>query len=90
MSYCYETEKPWLFTDEGQRDLLRVRDHAFKLIAASGAAMMGHLMVAAQCGTNWRQLALVDRLVEIGDLYEIPNIWSSCGQHRLFIRQEAP
>ena len=37
MSYDYQKERPGLFTDEGQRMLLSVRDRTQRMLAASGA-----------------------------------------------------
>jgi hypothetical protein len=65
--YNYETEKPKLFTDEGQRMFLRVRDHAHKLHQAAGCFTVENAMSKAGGGDSWTMLACVDRLVELGE-----------------------
>lgn len=80
--YEYEKEKPTLFTDEGQRTFLKIRDHVQKTLKAAGAIRMEEAMDAAS-GSNWTRLACVDRLVELGEIREIPQ-HSVAGQHRIF------
>ncbi len=72
MSYDYETEKAFVFTDKGQKMLLSVRDNAFRLISIAGAARIDKIL-ANQIGDSWAMLACVDRLVEIGDLIKLPD-----------------
>lgn len=85
--YNYETEKPWLFTDEGQRALLKVRDAAFELIEQAGAARFDKIFqrIVGGVGDSWREIALLDRLVEIGDLrlLSLP----AATQYRIYVRQ---
>lgn len=70
MSYGYEAEKPRLFTDEGQRGFLKVRDHARAMISHSGAATLFALMraKAPECADSFAMIACIDRLVELGEL----------------------
>lgn len=84
MSYSYEAEKPSLFTDEGQRDFLLVRDWVQRRLNEAGAFRMQEAMAVSHCGTNWGQLARVDRLVELGEIREITST-SVAGQHRVFV-----
>lgn len=81
--YRYEEIKPSLFTDEGQRKFLKVRDHVQKLTAQSGAVRMQEVLNGAGGGT-WELMACVDRLVELGELQELP-IDAAAGQHRVFV-----
>ncbi len=83
--YNYETEKPRLFTDEGQRMFLKIRDHANELLAKAGAARCQELMDGSGGGDSWQMLACVDRLVELGELREIK--YGDCaGQYRIFTK----
>lgn len=84
MSYQYEAHKAWLFTDDGQRLFLEIRDRVGRLIDASGAVTSGAAMRGAS-GDSWHMIACLDRLVELGELVELtgPNVW---GQHRVFVR----
>lgn len=84
MSYNYREQRPNIFTDDGQRMFLKVRDNAKALLAKSGAATMEKL-VSELSGDSWHHMACVDRLVELNELREVHNSLSSAGQHRLFI-----
>lgn len=84
MSYDYATQKPHIFTEEGQVMFLKIRDTAKALIAKAGVARFDK-MIAGCTGDSWDMLACADRLVEIGEIHEIPNTKSRAGQHRVFI-----
>lgn len=83
MSYVYEDRRGRVFSEELQPMFLAIRDAARDHIAKAGAVTSGRLMVVT--GDTWDMLACIDRLVELGDLREIPNIFSAAGQHRVFI-----
>lgn len=83
MSYNYKTQRPWLFTEEGQLAFIAIRDKAKELIKVAGCVTSGKLMCIT--GDSWNMLACVDRLVEIGELHEIVNTMSKAGQHRVFV-----
>lgn len=84
MSYSYEAEKPTLFTDQGQRMFLAIRDYAFTLIEQAGAARLDKIISGARGGDSWTMLACVDRLVELGELREIGS--ESVTQHKVYTR----
>lgn len=85
MSYAYQNERAELFTDEGQRKLLLVRDHVQRLLKESGAITMSAAMNGYGTGSSWQMLACVDRLVELGELKEI--CYGPCaGQDRIFVK----
>ena len=85
MSYKYEDFKEHTFTDEGQRQLLRMRDHCRSLLASSGAFRMDKAVSCNIASDAWTEMSLVDRLVELGEIYEIsdPGAYPA-GQNRLF------
>jgi hypothetical protein len=83
MSYDYQKERQWVFTDEGQRQFLRIRDKAFGLIRQAGAVKLDCL-IHEETGSSWEMLACVDRLVELGELKEITQP-DTVTQHRVFI-----
>lgn len=88
MSYRYEDERPWLFTDEGQRCLLKVRDNAFKLCDTAGAFNGMKAFRDVHVGDTFKMMAILDRLVELQDIREITdNVW---GQNRVFVKGDAP
>lgn len=82
--YDYEIEKQKLFTDDGQREFLKMRDCVSKLLEESGAIMLGKVASRVN-GDSWFQMACVDRLVELGEIVEIKqqDCWA---QHRVFTR----
>jgi hypothetical protein len=84
MGYDYTKERHNVFTDQGQRMFLKIRDESTRLIAQGGACTSGALMRAVQSGDTWTMLACIDRLVELGELREITGE-SVMGQHRVFI-----
>lgn len=83
MSYSYATQRPFVFTEDGQVMFLSIRDKARKLMVDSACAMLGKI-ISGQTGEVWNMMACVDRLVELNELKEIPNPISSAGQHRIF------
>lgn len=87
MSYKYETERPRLFTEEGVRTLMKVRDFVARADAAFGACTAGKVIH----GDSWLSLAALDFLVEIGEVREITAGASVAGQDRTFrmVRREA-
>lgn len=69
MSYDYSAERPWLFTEEGQRAFIKARDAILEVTKATGAireAEATHFMRGV--GDSWKMLAVTDRMVELGDL----------------------
>jgi hypothetical protein len=83
MGYVYEIEKPHIFTEEGQRKFLIVRDNVKTLLQRAGAVRMQEA-IRGVSGDSWQHLAYVDRLVELGELREL-NFGPCAGQHRVFV-----
>lgn len=82
--YNYQQERKFVFTEEGQLKFLKVRDHVNDLAKKSGAfTMMAAMSVIT--GDTWGSMACVDRLVEIGEIREIPQSNVS-GQNRIFVK----
>jgi len=84
MPYDYQTEKPKLFTDEGQRLFLKIRDKVKRLLGAAGAFRLGNAMQNIS-GDGWTIIACVDRLVELDEIRELHRSVSVDGQDRVFI-----
>ncbi len=82
--YDYNVEKKKIFTDEGQREFLKVRDKARQLLDEGGAFMMFSALTDISGDTSWTMMAYVDRLVELGEIREItkPGV---AGQDRVFV-----
>jgi hypothetical protein len=84
MAYSYETQRANIFTEEGQRLFLAIRDRADSLLKQAGAARLQEV-ISGNSGDSWDMLACVDRLVELGELREISQ--ERCaGQYRVFVR----
>lgn len=83
MPYDYSVEKHKIFTDQGQREFILVRDRAHKLLAMAGAFMMFSALTDVS-GDSWQMMAYVDRMVELGEIREItpPGV---AGQNRVFV-----
>lgn len=83
VAYDYKTQRANVFTEEGQTMFLKIRDTTKALIASAGVARCDK-MTAGNSGNVWDMLACVDRLLELGEIREIPNTLSTAGQHRIF------
>lgn len=81
--YTYETERTAIFTEDGQKTFLKVRDAAVELIRSAGCVSMGAVWDKVM-GDAWFVMACLDRLVELGEIKEITND-SVAGQHRIFV-----
>lgn len=86
MSYSYEAEKPRLFTDEGQRTLLKMYKRVNRILDECGAVRMQEAL-SGFCGDSWFLLACVDRMVELDEIREITGS-DVPGQHRVFVRRD--
>lgn len=84
MSYRYEDLRDRLFTDEGQRELLRVRDTVKRLLDVAGAFRMGELINALHGCDTWQAMSCVDRLVELDEIHECQHPHVQAGQNRIF------
>ena len=83
MGYNYETEKQWLFTDDGQRALFKAADNARELLRKSGAFMSFKALNGVGYGDTFMAMAILDRLVELGDIREVTGA-GTWGQDRIF------
>lgn len=73
MSYNCQTERAYIFTDEGQKMFLKIRDAAHDLLKIAGAFRQGELLHRAGIGgDSFSLIACVDRLVELGEIVYIP------------------
>lgn len=82
--YNYEEQRKVVFTEEGQKIFLAIRDNVKRLIKEAGAVDMEHA-ISRIGGDSWENMACVDRLVELGEIREIPMHTYSGGQYRVFI-----
>ena len=81
--YRYEDQREWLLSLEGQRDLIRVRDWVTGVLRDTGAFTLGKAMGASRTGDSFKAIALVDHLVLLGVIEEVPG--QTCvSQHRIY------
>lgn len=67
--YSYENEKPRLLTDAGQRTFIKFRDEAHAMLRECGAFRAMELLSRAPgTGDSFLDLAMIDRLVELGEI----------------------
>lgn len=83
MPYNYKDIKPKLFTEEGVKNILKVRDHVRNCLKMSGAVSMERAM-SATSGDSWTMMAYVDYLVELGEITEVKQSGDVAGQWRIF------
>jgi len=84
--YSYQAERDKLFTEEGQRLFLAVRDDVNKKLDIAGAVMVQK--VNPHMGYDgWTFLACFDRLVELGEITPV-NSNKVAGQHQIFRKTE--
>ena len=83
--YRYEDLKPKLFTDEGQRQFLEIRDRANALLKQAGA-FTSQCATAGSSGDGWLHLACIDRMVELGEIKRVTPTGSVWAQHEVFTR----
>jgi hypothetical protein len=86
MSYSYQLEKKELFTDEGQRMFLRVRDWVQSTLRTAGAFRMQEAMGAAGGGNTWTMMACVDRMVELKEIRQVTDPSREAGQHLVYVK----
>ena len=85
MRYAYKQLKPGIFTEDGQVMFLKIRDNVKALLKESGAVAMGRTSKGVT-GDSWSMMACVDRLVELGEIKEVPRSDYCPGQYRIFVK----
>lgn len=86
MTYSYQQEKAELLEDKNQALFIKGRDKVMSLLAKAGAIRMLEAMDCFQLGTTWQKMAAIDRMVELGDVVEIPRqCWA---QFKVYARPE--
>lgn len=87
--YSYADMRPKLFTEEAQREFIKVRDNAKSMLEQTGAFMGYTPFKGASVGDTFMMSAMLDRMIELGDLFEVtgPDVW---GQHRIFVDARKP
>lgn len=82
--YDYQTEKHYLFTEDGSRNFLKVRDRVQICLKECGAVRMQEA-IRVIGGGDWSRMACMDRLVELGEIIELKIEGYVPGQYRTFV-----
>jgi hypothetical protein len=67
MGYDYQTERPRIFTEDGQVMFLAIRDKVKKALRETGAITIGRA-ISVTSGDSWLMLACVDRMAELDEI----------------------
>lgn len=81
--YNYSEVKPKVFTEDGQKVFLAIRDNVHNLLDLAGAVRMTEA-IRGSLGSSWTMLACVDRLVELDEIRELTDD-SVTQLHRVFV-----
>ncbi len=81
MGYNYQTERPRIFTEEGQIKFLDVRDKVKEMLKQAGAFRLNELSTS---GDSWLTLACVDRLVELKEIVPLRDRDKCWGQYQVY------
>ena len=81
--YNYEIEKNRLFTDEGQKYFLKVRENVFKLLAKAGAVRFSEAVENISAPDFFIMHAAIDRMVELGEIEEVTQ--NVAGQDEVYV-----
>jgi hypothetical protein len=84
MSYDYNREVEKIYSRDGVRALLVIRDAAEKLSRESGAVSAEALLRKSIASDSWMTMACIDFLVSVGDLVEISTRTGGMWQQRVF------
>lgn len=88
MAYVYSDRRSFVFTEEGVDSLTACRRFARAALEKSDAVMDGKLMSACAAGDSWDMLAVIDFMVERGELRRIDQIVKTCRQDVLYVAGE--
>ena len=86
MSYDYQSQRPALFTEEGVRILIAMRDKCRQMLKQSGAFAASKAMESIT-GSSWVMLAALEYMVERGELKKITQ-HEAWAQHEIYAAGE--
>lgn len=87
--YSYENERPYVFTDEGQRQLIQMRDWVLLKLSTAGAFTAGKALGVVSTPDTYKAWALLDRLVELGVVVEVPG-QTGLSQYLVYTSRRSP
>jgi hypothetical protein len=84
--YNYQDERSYVFTDEGQRNFLKIRDHIGDLLKKAGAFKMINVLAILESSNAWQIATCVYRLVELNEIKQVNRTETVAMQDEIFIR----
>jgi len=86
--YRYEEHREWLASREGVVAVGEALANIEKVMVPAGCAMMH--AICPSTGSTDTMLASIDRCVEMGVIYEVQQMRTPAGQHRIFAKVATP
>lgn len=83
-NYNYDIEKQKLFTDEGQKMVMKAWENAKELLDEAGAFMTFNALEGVDYHNTFTGHAIIDRLVELGYIREVTKE-GTVGQCRVYV-----
>ena len=83
MPYNYQEMRPQIFTEEGVKMMNEMRDKMREKLNSCGAFRANEVLVS---GDSWLMLAIIDFLVENGEIKEVTNKHDVPAQFRIFTK----
>lgn len=84
--YDYQDFKPELFKEENQEAFLKIRDGIKATIKIAGCISMEKAIGFSNTSSDWLSMAMVERLVELGEIREVEQVNEIAGQYRIFTK----
>lgn len=85
MPYDYKKERDYVFTDEGQAKLFRVLKNVKFACSFAGCCTIEKALVG-EFGDSWKNLAVVDRLEELGIIATVPGFCNVTQYRVIFLK----
>lgn len=83
MSYNYQQERSYVFTESGQENFIKIRDKTKELFRIAGCASFNKMTEGVSCGCSFALIACVDRMVEMKEIRLLnPEDWA---QHGVYV-----
>jgi len=83
--YNYKEEREKIFTEQGQKLFIKIRDKSKELLYISGAFRLDKVIEGC-LGNSWVMLACIDYLVETKEIIEVNKDQEIAAQHRVFVK----
>ena len=82
--YNYQEQRHKVFLEKNQERFIKIRENVHSMLDSSGAFILENAIIGT--GDSFIGIACVDRLVEMGEIVEIPNPTRHRSQNKVFVR----